>query len=222
MAGFNQEAKIAIFAIAVGIVIPILTPYIHFPFQWAIIISAIIIAGSLFVIFSPNIKKKQHGTRPPSNPVLTYGRIIVRGTTNPQHRGVYRRSTYFVEVVNNTANTTARNCRGSITLLGSHIINRRTVWENNNRESIDIGHREYLYLFKVETFRTQEGPESTRLYFTRPTDIDFVDEESRDTYNENLDRRLNVLIHSDNAHFPTEANSFSRTVRQIINDALEE
>ncbi len=222
--------------------------YLHFSLEWTIILIILIVVGAVIALLFPRISNRV-GIRLPfylktkvhtsesirtiqeprrddilpqgANPVLAYGRTIVRRTRMQQHGGVYRRSTYFVEVTNSIPNTTARNCRGSLTIHGSNIINQRTVWENH-QESIDIGHNEYLFLFKVETFRTETGPESTRLYFTRPTAIDPVDEESRDTYDENLDREITVLVQSENGSFPVEENSLTRTIRQIINNSINE
>ena len=114
------------------------------------------------------------------------------------------------------------HCRGSITLFGSDILNRSTIWEKNYHVSSNIGHEECLFLFRTETFRAETGPDSTRLYFSHPLSIDFVDERSRDVYDDNLDRRFRVLVQSENAHFPSEAQSFNKSIRQIINDATED
>ena len=128
---------------------------------------------------------------------------------------------YFVEVVNTIPNTVARNCRGSITLSKSSITNRSTVWEKNY-ETIDIGHREFLYLFTLDVFRDEKETELTRLYFSHPLSLDPVDEKSRQAYDENLHKKLSVLIQSDNAGFPSETQSFSKTIHQIIYDAVED
>ena len=39
------------------------------------------------------------------------------------------------------------------------------------------------------------------------------------TYHEYLDKKLKVLIQSGNSLFPSEAESFSKTIRQIIHDS---
>jgi hypothetical protein len=162
------------------------------------------------------------GTETRIMPALEFGGLVVRKTTNFQHGGRYRRSVYFVKVINTTPNTLSTHCRGSITLFGSDILNRSTIWEKNYQVSINIGHEECLFLFRTETFRAETEPESTRLYFSHPLSIDFVNERSRDVYDDNLDRRLRVLVQSENARFPSEAQSFNKSIRQIINDATED
>jgi hypothetical protein len=37
----------------------------------------------------------------------------------------------------------------------------------------------------------------------------------------NVDKELTILIHSDNSQFPFESESLKRTIRRIINDAVE-
>jgi hypothetical protein len=155
------------------------------------------------------------GTEAQIMPALEFGGLVVRKTTNFQHGGTYRRSVYFVKLINTTPNTLSKNCRGSIILFGSDILNRSTIWENNYQVSINIGHEECLFLFRTETFRAETGPESTRLYFSHPLSIDFVDERSRDVYDDNLDRRLRLLVQSENARFPSEEQSFNKSIRQL-------
>lgn len=78
-------------------------------------------------------------------PILTYGKIKVSQEGHHMHGGMYDDRSYFIEVVNTTSNTVAKNCQGSITVPGTEITNSIRVWEKNYQESIDIGHKEFLY-----------------------------------------------------------------------------
>ena len=169
----------------------------------------------------PNIQTGAQPLPAATHPILKYGNLFVRKSAHYEHSGVFRNSTYFVEVLNTIPNSSAKNCRGSITLSGSGIINRSRVWEKDYQITIDIGHREFLHLFEVSVFRDENGIESTRLYFSHPLSLVAVDEISRNTYDESLDKKLSVLIQSDNTSFPTETESFKKSIRQIILDAVE-
>lgn len=189
----------------------------------------IIIPASLFAHRIPSIQlqpQAQPSLKPEiqkiSTPALKYGKPIVRKTKLPAHSGIYHTSKYFIEVVNATTNTVAKNCKGSITISGSEITNQATVWEKNNDYSIDIAHREFLYLFKVSIFRDKTGKEESRLYFSHPLAVDLVDEAAMESYSDNLDKSLSILVQSDNASFPSEVESFNKTIHQIISGAVEE
>lgn len=47
-------------------------------------------------------------------PILNYGKIKVRQEGQHMHGGMYDDCSYFIEVVNTTSNTVAKNCQGSI------------------------------------------------------------------------------------------------------------
>ena len=146
--------------------------------------------------------------------------LVVRKISYDQHGGTYCRSTYFLEVINNIPNTVAENCRGSITVSGTQIANRSSKWEKNSEEIIEIGHREFLYLFKVSVFKQEKRGEQTRLYLSDLKAIDPVDDKGITAYRENIDRNLSVSIQSTNASFPS--NPFSGTIHQVIHEAIEE
>jgi hypothetical protein len=151
---------------------------------------------------------------------LQFGELVVRNTSFDQHGGTYYHSIYFLEVVNNAPNTVAENCRGSITVFGTQIANRSSIWEKNYKENIEIAHKEFLYLFKVSVFKQQKMEDQTRLYFSYPTAVDLVDETGIRSYEENIDREMSVSIQSITASFPTMP--FSRTIRQIIREVIRE
>lgn len=151
-------------------------------------------------------------------PVLKFGGIVVRSGSQFMHGGVYDSKNYYVEVVNIAPSTVAKNCRGSISMIGPEIV---TIWEKGRSETIDIGHREFLCLFRTSVFRKGSHVAKTKLYFYAKEGIDIVNETAERRYINNLDRRITVLVKSENAHFPLEFESFSKTTRQVINEAVE-
>jgi len=155
-------------------------------------------------------------------PFLTYGKIKVRQQGQPMHSGIYDDRRYFIEVTNTTSNTVAKNRQGSITVSGTEITNSSRVWEKNYQETIDIGHKEFLYLFKVSVFSENSGRNETRLYFSHPLAMDPVNEAAVEQYNDKLDKTLRILIRSENAQYPAESESMTKTVRQLINEAVED
>lgn len=155
-------------------------------------------------------------------PVLSYGKIKVRRARHQMHGGIYDDRSYFIEVINTTSNTVAKNCQGSITVFGTEITNTSRVWEKNFQETIDIGHKEFLYLFNVSVFSENSGRNQARLYFSHPLAIDLVNETALEQYNNKSDKTLRVLIQSENAHYPSESESMTKTVRQIIDQAVQD
>jgi hypothetical protein len=191
----------------------------------AVSLTLLILPLAIFM-FRPEIEKlieSRKESLSQQQPVLTYGRIIVRRTTELEHGGIYHKRSYHLEVINTSHNTVARNCTGSIDIPETKIRNYAATWERNRSETIHIGHRELLNLFRVSVFRREYAPEApeTRLYFDTGR-LDYVDKASEERFTNSLDRSLTVLIQSHNADFPPETESFSRTVRQIIDEAVEE
>jgi hypothetical protein len=95
------------------------------------------------------------------------------------------------------------------------------VWEKGETEIIDIGHREFLHLFRVSVFSREPQTSETRLYFYNRRRPDIVDEAAIERYAQSLDKKISPLIQSEKAHFPSESETFSKTIRQIIEDAQE-
>jgi hypothetical protein len=191
------------------------------PFIWrGVILTIGVIAIILSLFLHRFTRGKVEPLRVPQvQPSINYGRIIVRNTRQSTHDGVYDERRYYVEIVNETPNTVARNCRGSLDMPTEEIRGYTTVWENRSA-TIDIGHDELLYLFDVTVFNKEAERTLTLLYFHGQERI--VDRRAEDSYNNKLDRRLKVLIQSENARFPSEPESLNMTIRQIINDALQE
>ena len=189
------------------------------PFGWNFIpVSvAIVILG---ITTNHYRQRKSKIISPVLKPILEYGRIIVRRRTESTHGGIFDSGSYHVEVINTTPNTVAKNCTGSIDIPETEVRNHVTMWEKDRIETIDIGHRELLHLFRVSVFRKESQPPETRLYF-HAGGPDHVDRIAEERFTNNLDRRIIVLVQSHNADFPPESESFSRTVRQIINEAVE-
>jgi hypothetical protein len=94
------------------------------------------------------------------SPSLNYGNIIVTKTSQEMHGGVYDDRDYYVEVINETPNTVAKNCRGSLDMPTEEIRRRTTVWEDGS-QTINIGQKELLYLFRVSYFN--KDSERTRI-----------------------------------------------------------
>jgi hypothetical protein len=136
------------------------------------------------------------------------------------HGGVYDSKKYYIEVINTTPNTVAKNCTGSISITGRPDI--ITAWEKGTSETIEIGHKEFLHLFSVSVFSKESHLPETRLYFYSREGADIVNEAAQTRYTDNLDRKITILIKSENAHFPSRSESFSKTIRQIINEAVYE
>jgi len=155
-------------------------------------------------------------------PRLEFGRIIVRKQTQRMHGGLYDIGNYFVEVINTTPNTVAKNCNGSIDLVGTEIRIQVTVWEKDRLKIIDIGHRELLHLFRVSVFTKELDRPETRLYFYNRSGLDIIDKKAQEEYNDRLNKQLTVLIQSENAFFPSPSESISRTIHQVIVEAVEE
>jgi hypothetical protein len=133
-----------------------------------------------------------------------------------QKNGAYDVRDYYVEVINEVPNTVAINCKGSLDMPGEEIRRHTTEWENT-LETIDIGHKALLFLFTISVNEMSEGT-STRLYFYRQKR--FVDTRAEESYNKKLDKRLKVLIQSENARFPSESECLHKTIRQIIDEAI--
>jgi hypothetical protein len=150
----------------------------------------------------------------PVDPNLQFGRLCVKKRPEYMHGGRYDRSFYYVEI-NTVPSTVASNCQGSITLDSNTY---STIWEKNESYNISIAHGELLYLFETSVF-TSGSNQVTRLYFK--WGIHTVGDEAIHDYNNNLDKQLTVLIQSDNATFPSEPESFKRTIRQIIHESIE-
>jgi hypothetical protein len=156
-------------------------------------------------------------TQTPS-PSINYGRIIVRNTRQGMHGGIYDERRYYVEVINKTPNTVARNCKGSLDTPTEEVRDHSMIWENGS-ETIDIGHNGLLYLFEVAIFNKYSERTLTLLHFHGQQRI--VDSTAEKSYNNKLDKILRVLIQSENARFPSESESLRKTIREIINEAVQ-
>jgi hypothetical protein len=77
-------------------------------------------------------------------------------------------------------------------------------------------------LFKVSVFNENSGRHQARLYFSHPLDIDPVNEIALEQYHHKLDKTLRVLTQSENAQYPSESESVTKTVREIINESVED
>ena len=144
-------------------------------------------------------------------PILTYGKIKVSQEGHHMHGGMYDNRSYFIEVVNTTSNTVAKNCQGSITVPGTEITNSIRVWEKNYQERVF-----------VSVFSEKSGEKETRLYFSYPFALNPVNEAGVVQYKDKSDKTLRVLIQSENAHYPSESESMTKTVRQIIDQAVQD
>ena len=152
-------------------------------------------------------------------PSLKYGRIIVRHLPpRNEHGGTYHDSLYLLEVINSMPNTVARNCEATLDLPNTTEI--VGLWNKNNYPRISIGHPELLRLFSVLVFKSHEPDETTLCFFR--LDIKSFLNTFEIPYPENLNLELRVLIQSEDANYPTATGVFSRTIKFIINNAVED
>ena len=188
--------------------------------------------GAGLIIYDLWIRKRKHGpatilaetnrvARHEPVPSLIYGRIIIRHRTENQHNGTYHNSEYLLEVVNSTPNTVARNCEAVFDLHNNTEISGFVgLWNRNNSPTISIGHPEFLRLFTVSTFTKENERDETTLHFFKLS-IEGALEYFDIPYRENLNRQLRVLLQSENAHYPNAAQAFTRTIQNIMDDAVE-
>jgi hypothetical protein len=163
----------------------------------------------------------KHEIKPPPmvQTSIKFGRIIVRNTKTRMHGGTYDDGDYYVEVINEVPNTVAISCKGFLDMPNEEIRRHTTVWEDAS-EIINIGHNALLFLFTISVFNEMSEGTSTRLYFYRQERI--VDRRAEELYNKKLDKRLKVLIQSENALFPSESETLHKTIREIKDEAVQE
>jgi hypothetical protein len=155
-------------------------------------------------------------------PSITYGRIIIRHYEHEEHSGTYRDSEYLLEVMNSTPNTMALNCQASLDLDNNpEIRDYVALWNKNSSDRIPIGHMELLRLFTVSKFYKGNRPVETKLHFDKKSDIEGAISHWEVPDTESRNRELRVLLQSDNAHFPSAAEAFHKTIQCIMNDAVE-
>jgi hypothetical protein len=156
-------------------------------------------------------------------PSLTYGRIIIRQTSEKEHGGTYHYSLYLLEISNTTPNTEAINCQGFLDLHNNpEIRDHIALWNKNSSDKIPIGHREFLRLFTVSKFYIGNRRVDTKLLFDKKSNIDAAFDYWNVPYTESMNRELRVLLQSENAHYPSITEAFNKTIQYIIDNAIED
>lgn len=232
----NKSEKVGLVAgiisSAIGLITFVLGNDFVIPFVWRGVIVAVgigIISLSVIIPRRPHASA-QSRTQPetersttPAFPSLTYGRIIIKHNMESQHQGTYHYSDYFLEVMNSTPNTVAKNCQASFDLYNnSDITDFVAFWNKNNSDIISIGHPELLKLFTVSIFYKGNRRVDTKLLFyiksKSEDDLDYFNI----PYGENMNRELCVLLQSENARYPSSTEAFCKTIKYIIDNSVEE
>lgn len=153
----------------------------------------------------------------PQTPILQYGKIRMKKSSYNSFGGILESKYYYVEIINTAEVREATNCRGDIKLEGNIYA---TTWEKNRDYSINIGHKELLFLFEVLDF-IKDAKKETRLYLDWGSlSYHTLDDKTMNDYVEKITKEMTVLIHSENAQYPKESESFRRTLQQIISEAV--
>ena len=159
----------------------------------------------------------------PEKAHLVYGKIVVRKSVMEQHQGKYHDSLYLLEISNTTPNTMAINCQASLDLHNNpRIIDFVALWNKGLSDKISIGHRELLRLFTVSSFYEENRPVETELLFDKKSYIEDVLDSVSIPYTESLNQELRVFLQAEKAYYPTATEVFTRTIKHIIDNAVEE
>jgi hypothetical protein len=156
-------------------------------------------------------------------PYLVYGKIVVTKSVLEQHGGKYHDSLYLLEISNTAPNTVATNCQASLDLHNNpKIKNFVAFWNKNRSDKISIGHPEFLRLFTVSLFYQGNGLVETKLLFDKKY-IDGVLEYFSVPYTDSLNQELRVLLQAEHGtHYPPPSEAFTRTIKYITDNAVEE
>lgn len=154
------------------------------------------------------------------NPILKYGKIIIRNETRGGHGGEYFYSKYFLEIINTVPNTLAHECEAFIDLQNLDLRHINAFWDRNDSEIISIGHKELVKLFTISKFKDDKNHITIKLLFYRKTSYGYLSYIPKE-WDSNMNKRLAVPIQSSDANFLSDE-IFGKTLLEITQDAVEE